>query len=138
MNPPSFPFGYSHELLESILNVGTDCICVKDPDGRYVYVNDLHASLYEAKPQDMLGKTAEPWVGKAQFEKWNQEDLAIIKVGRSKHFEPYSLTVKDGQAGSTRGLVLSSSFPRLRAGNRQARRLFPCRKRILKAKLCFW
>ena len=53
---PSFPFGYSPKLLESILNVGTDYICVKDPEGIYVYVNKFHASLYNVTPEEMVAQ----------------------------------------------------------------------------------
>jgi len=92
----SLPFSYSRKLLESILNVGSDYISVKDREGRFVYINDLDASLYNAKPQDMLGKTLEPWLGKAQFEKWYQVDMEVLNSGQKKHSEPYKRTGKDG------------------------------------------
>jgi len=94
---PSFPFGYPQQLLESILNAGNDYISVKDREGRFVYINELDASLYNAKPQDVLGKTTEPWVGKVQFEEWYQEDMSVLNSGRKKHYEPYSRTGQDGK-----------------------------------------
>jgi len=97
MNPSSFPFDYSPKLLESILNVGADYICVKNVAGLYVYVNELHATLYNAKPQDMIGKTAAQWMGQDQFDRWQVEDVAIIKEGRTRHFQPHSRTTGDGR-----------------------------------------
>jgi len=92
----SLPFGYSQKLLESILNAGNDYICVKDRKGCFVYINEMDASLYNAKPQDMIGKTVEPWMGKAVFEEWYRKDMAVFNSGRKQHFEPYSRTGKDG------------------------------------------
>jgi PAS domain S-box-containing protein len=86
---------YSNNLLKSILNVGNDYICVKDREGRFVYINELDASLYNAKPQDMLGCTVEPWVGKAQFNEWLQDDIQVLDSGSKKHYEASPRTGKD-------------------------------------------
>jgi len=93
---PAFDFGYSQELLESILNVGSDYICVKDREGRFVYLNALDASLYEATPQEVIGNTTEPWVGREQFLEWYRSDLAVMDSGQKEHRPVYSRTGKDG------------------------------------------
>jgi two-component system cell cycle sensor histidine kinase/response regulator CckA len=92
----SISLGYYHKLLESILNAGTDYICVKDRAGRFVYINELDASLYNAKPHDILGQTTEPFVGKAQFEEWYREDTEVLNSGQEKHYDAYSRTGHDG------------------------------------------
>jgi PAS domain S-box-containing protein len=83
-------FDYSPELFEAILNFGLAYVCVKDRQGRFVYVNELDASLYNARPQDLIGQTVESWVGKEQFQKWLKEDLAVMNSGRVRHCDVYS------------------------------------------------
>ena len=65
-------------------------ICVKDEEGRFVYANDLDASLYNSTSSGLLGKTVEPFVGRTQFLKWLEDDKAVIRSGRTKHLPPYS------------------------------------------------
>jgi len=77
-------------FLESILNVGNSYISVKDQAGRFVYINQLDASLYGLTPADLLGKTTEAMVGPAQFVQWQNEDHAIMAANQPQHFPPYS------------------------------------------------
>ena len=77
-------------LLQSILNSGESYISVKDEEGHFVYINDLDASLYNATPDKIVGKTAEPFVGRKVFLQWLEDDNTIIKEGRPKHLHPYS------------------------------------------------
>jgi len=48
------------------------------------------------EPEDMIGKTVEPWMGKAIFEEWYKVDMASLNSGHKQHFEPYMRTGKDG------------------------------------------
>ncbi len=106
-SPPSRPSGsssqpslstfeYPTSLLDLILNSGNSYICVKDREGRFVYINDLDASLYGVTPLEMLGKTAEAWVGKPQFLQWQKDDLAIFDAKKEQHYPAYTRVDKAG------------------------------------------
>ena len=92
-------------LLQAVVREVTDAVCVKDPDGRYLFVNEAAAGL--------VGSTVDAVIGKTDFEIFLPEeaeslraiDRHILSTGRVQAIED-RLTA----AGVTRA-YLSSKAP---------------------------
>ncbi|MDZ4742896.1 MAG: ATP-binding protein [Verrucomicrobiota bacterium] len=78
-----------NEIMREVLDSDLAYICVKDLEGRFIYINQNDAALYNQRPQDMIGKTVEPYVGRKQFLEWLEQDNEIIKGGKPVHFDLY-------------------------------------------------
>ncbi len=77
------------EALHEILDALPACICIKNQEGRFVYVNKADAALYNATPAELVGNTIEPWEGRARFLHWTEEDNAIMRAGKKVHLPLY-------------------------------------------------
>lgn len=78
-----------NEIMREVLDSDLACICIKDMDGCFLYVNRNDAALYNVEPKDLIGKTVEPYVGRKQFLEWLDHDNAVIRGGKPVHIEPY-------------------------------------------------
>ncbi len=75
-------------MREALESLGA-AICVKDREGRFLYINSEDARLYNASPEDLIGKTVESWVGRETFLGWLKEDNAIMDQGRATYRAPH-------------------------------------------------
>jgi two-component system, NtrC family, sensor kinase len=85
------------DILLSVLDALPQCVCVKDLQGRFVYINQADASLYNSTPAKMIGKTAECWVGREQYLAWLEADNLEIAEGKTVHYPIYKRTDVQGQ-----------------------------------------
>ncbi len=95
----------SEELLRTIINSTPDWIYIKDPEHRFLLVNQAHAESHHLAPQDFIGKTeveiglpeelvkGNPAKGLRGF--WG-DDEEVIKTGITK-FIPEELSIIDGK-----------------------------------------
>ncbi|MDX2227906.1 MAG: PAS domain-containing protein [Verrucomicrobiae bacterium] len=86
-----------NKIMQEILEAGLACICVKDRQGRFIYVNQADADLYNARPEDLIGKTVEHLVGRRQFEEWLREDNRVMDGGTPIQLPPYERTDLSGK-----------------------------------------
>jgi len=97
-SPTSPPISAHVEIMQQVLESGLACICVKDEHGRFLYANRDDAMMYNVKPEDVIGKTVEPFVGKETFEEWYADDKRVMKEGKPVYYEPYLRTDVTGQS----------------------------------------
>lgn len=78
-----------HVIMHQILEAGLACICVKDWEGRFVYVNQADADLYRVRAEELTGRTVESIVGREQFLHWLEEDRTVMRGRVPVHMTPY-------------------------------------------------
>lgn len=87
----------SKNLLLFILDTLPQCVSIKDLQGRFIYINQTNAALYNTTPAEMIGKTVEPWVGREQYLAWLEADNLEIAGGKPVHYPIYKRTDIQGK-----------------------------------------
>ena len=74
----------SEERLRVVFDTSPNCLFLKDPEGRYVLVNQAIADLYEMPKEEMLGRTDEELLGPRHEEacQFRQDDRRVIETGQ--------------------------------------------------------
>lgn len=84
---------YAHELEEknalmrSMFEGSGDNISVKDLEGRYLYVNQALANVYQTSPENIIGKTTGNFNDRATARMLAEHDRLVIASGQTKVFE---------------------------------------------------
>ncbi|MBV8502352.1 MAG: EAL domain-containing protein [Paucibacter sp.] len=96
-------------LLESIVNISSDAIYVKDPHGRYLFVNHETCRVLGRSEAQLLGSTSSGWLPAEKLAGLAAEDLEAIRSARPICREE-RLTTTDGQRiyTSTKGALRDS------------------------------
>ncbi|MBM4125478.1 MAG: PAS domain S-box protein, partial [Nitrospira sp.] len=79
---------------QTILNNISDLAWVKDPDGRYLAVNEAYAKSMGYAATDMLGKTDRDFFPAELAQKYRADDEEVLQTRRSKQIEK---EFQDGQ-----------------------------------------
>jgi diguanylate cyclase (GGDEF)-like protein/PAS domain S-box-containing protein len=74
------------QLLRAVMDATTDCVFVRDLDGRYVMVNQALADLLGRKPADIIGHTPAELVDAEAAEVWSTWDEAVLASGTSRRY----------------------------------------------------
>lgn len=70
-----------NHLLETVLGNVDSHIYIKDPDGRYLYVNPLVAEHFKTQSDDVIGKTAYDFMSKEAADGFRRLDDEVFKSG---------------------------------------------------------
>lgn len=73
----------SEELYRSLVEVLPMCVCTKDLNGRFTYVNQNYCDEFSLTPGDILGKDDFDMHPPDLAEKYRQDDLDVISTGKS-------------------------------------------------------
>jgi two-component system, cell cycle sensor histidine kinase and response regulator CckA len=87
----------SKDTLLAILDALPQCVSLKDLQGHFIYINQADAFLYNATPAEMIGQTAEPWVGREQYLAWLEGDNLEIAGGKPVYYPIYKRTDVQGK-----------------------------------------
>jgi len=74
-------------LLRSMFEGSGDAISVKDLEGRYLYVNQALADIYQTPPEHIIGKTVGHFLDRAAAQLLLEHDRLVISSGQTKAFE---------------------------------------------------
>ncbi len=102
---------HDKKILQNVLNSMTDVVFIKDTDGNFSYCNNAIASLYDTKPELMLGKSdydfthdlksSEEFITNAKLimEKMQTEEVYEsafnMKTGKQHHFQSIKIPYLD-------------------------------------------
>lgn len=89
----------THKLLQSVMDATPDLVCVKDADGRYLFVNRTFEAWYNTTREAAIGKTNYDYFPNAMAERLSEEDRKTFKFKNFRYYET-SLTHPDGQTRS--------------------------------------
>lgn len=94
----------SQKKLELFMKYVPCAVCIKDEEGRYVYVNEAGSEMLQCEEQECIGKTA--------MEIWPQENTTIL-TGSENEILKSKKPVRSIEAipGSSHRLWLTSKFP---------------------------
>ncbi len=95
----------SQHLIETILDQMPAHIFLRDTDGRFLLVNSRYEEIYDVDRNDIIGKTIEEVLPKAEAEFFRARDKESIETGRIVEHE-----IQRNLAGDERVFV-SSKFP---------------------------
>ena len=95
----------SRNLLETILDQMPAHIFLRDTDGRFLLVNSRYEKIYDVDRNDVIGKTIDEVLPKAEAEYFRARDKETIETGRIVEHE-----IQRNLAGNERVFV-SSKFP---------------------------
>jgi PAS domain S-box-containing protein len=87
------------KLLQSVMDAMPDLICVKDSDGRYLFVNRVFESWYNTTREQAIGKTNYNYFPKAAADRFSEEDRKTSKFPEFRYYET-ELTHPDGNTRS--------------------------------------
>lgn len=82
-------------LLRAMFNGTDDAICIKDPEGRYVLVNEEVTRIVGRSQESMMGLTDFDLFPREIAESIRAHDLHVIQTGKPVHLEQ-ELTTTDG------------------------------------------
>ncbi|TWS21830.1 PAS domain S-box protein [Tsukamurella sputi] len=83
-------------MFQAIAESATDLIYVKDLAGRYVYVNDVVARLYDVRADEFVGRDDRQMFDAAAAAELREADRAIMRSGVPRELEEW--TTVDGRA----------------------------------------
>jgi PAS domain S-box-containing protein len=89
------------DVFATALNTSSDCIFIKNLDGKYLLVNQAIAALYGSTPQAMLGKTdvefaVQHRLTEEEAHKFFVNDREVIQTRRIKFIDEESFSLPDG------------------------------------------
>jgi len=114
-------------LLRSMFEGSGDNISVKDLEGRYLYVNQSLARVYDTSPENIIGKTAGNFNDRATARLLAEHDRLVISSGQTQAFEYPAVTgqnliflatkspVRDSQGKITGVITMSRDITEHRA-----------------------
>lgn len=109
-------------LLRIVLDENPSIILVKDYEGKFLLVNKAVATLYQANPEDMIGKDDGDYIPKEQADFFRKniqeimdkeetslvyEDSTDVKTGEIRHFQSIKKPLKD-KDGNKQILVIAT------------------------------
>jgi two-component system cell cycle sensor histidine kinase/response regulator CckA len=77
----------SEKRLHAILDNSPALIFLKDPEGRYLYVNPQFGRVTTLAPEQILGKTDDEIFPRAQAAAFRANDLKVLQTGAALEFE---------------------------------------------------
>lgn len=83
-------------ILKAITQNTSELIFAKDLKSRPVFVNDATARVYGTTVEKMLGKTEDDYFSEETLQKTIEDDLRVIRNGKSETFEEV-LSLKTGE-----------------------------------------
>jgi PAS domain S-box-containing protein len=86
----------SRALMQSILDNTPAVVFLKDPDGRYLFVNRRFAELTGISRDQIIGKTGFELFRKELAETARTHDLKILETGQAMNFEETIMHPEDG------------------------------------------
>lgn len=95
----------SQARFQAFLDNSAAVIYAKDLDGKYLFINGWYEKLFGVKSADLLGKTDFDFFPKEQAEIFRENDLHVIRTGKSLEVEEIA------RKGAVRLTFLSIKFP---------------------------
>ncbi len=91
----------SESTLRQVIDTSTNCIYVKDREGRYLLVNRRMADMHHTTPEALVGSTdlhlAEKWLTTdAEIEEYRAAELEVIDKKQMKFVPEEEFTFRDG------------------------------------------
>jgi PAS domain S-box-containing protein len=83
--------GSEHGFLYSILEGSPSIIFVKDPNGRYLYVNPEFCKICRLPRAAIMGRTDEELFPEEQAARFRTNDLGVFESGSAREFEEVAL-----------------------------------------------
>ena len=74
-------------LAQSVINSVKDPIFVKDESLRFVLVNDAFASLFDSRPDDMLGRLGSDFVPADDMREFERQERKVLETGERLEVE---------------------------------------------------
>lgn len=87
----------SEKRLNDILDNISACVCVKDMDGRYIYINQCAIKFWQTDKNTALGKTDYDFFSHETAEAFKKHDLQILAGEQASVSEEIGLTDKAGR-----------------------------------------
>lgn len=77
----------NEKLLQSIINNSSNPISVKKINGEYIWINKQYESLFQAKAENIIGKTDHDFLPKDIADQYRSSDLEAVKFGQEIQVE---------------------------------------------------
>jgi PAS domain S-box-containing protein len=77
----------NEKLLQSIINNSSNPISVKKINGEYIWINKQYESLFQAKEENIIGKTDHDFLPKETADQYRSSDLEAVKLGQEIQVE---------------------------------------------------
>ncbi|MEP9387600.1 PAS domain-containing protein [Mesorhizobium sp. KR9-304] len=100
-------------LAESVLNSVKDPIFVKDENLRFVFANEACASMFDKRPESMLGRDGGNFLPAGKVAEFEQSERQVLRTG-----EPYEVEEQFDQDGVVRSRVVRKHRVDLDSGRR--------------------
>ncbi len=77
----------NQQLLDSILNHASACVCLKDINGKYLFINQQFESIFNVRREELIGKTDYAIHSKEVADTLNIKDKAVLESLKAIEYE---------------------------------------------------
>lgn len=98
-------------LSEAVVNRVSDPLFVKDANLEFVIVNEAFASIFDLKPEDMIGRKGGDFVTDDEAKHFEETERAVLETG-----EPYEVEEDFDFKGAPRSRIVRKARVRLPGG----------------------